>query len=388
MTPCACERTKPNGEPWRKSAYFMSVGEHSCRARRAETESRDRPAPRSMSGPPIGYPNRIYLFADTGRTGNSLAVAPGGIMGVRDDRSDKPHASTERSIRRACIFYSDSAENHGRSLWVEECAGRTYAECFVLLGTGNREIVGPLRVFYAQIHFNSQIRYGANPLIIPLFSTVNGVRRQLAIHTGKWTRDQRQDFEQRIRRHVEEGRKAHRPGEPALRPWIFFVGCEKVYDQVEFRAELHPGIESLLCRMPRQQRRFRSSAFGAMTWKTSSEVLQPASSLPNTVESDIEPSEAHPALPVILAVPGALSAPANDPTQAAPDEIVKRIDVRIRGPHSETPEPETTRLGGPTPAHKPDNVSVLIEPAPAAAARGKPAHKSKLRRFFLWIVGW
>ena len=285
MAPRACERVRPDGGLWLKSAYFTSEGKHADDCRPAP-EPHEQSLPNSTSGAPVSFPSEIYLFTDLSKPGAAALLSE---RRAGHDWSDSFHDSRERSIRRACMFYAEDAANHSRRLWVQRCAGNSYAECFVLLGTGFQEIVGPLRIFYGQIHFRSPIRYDAEPLVIPLMSYVGGVQRQLEIHTGSWTSSQRNDLVERIYEHVEDGRSAHWHGDKSRRPWIFFVSCEEIYDQITFQVDLYAGIETLFCLMPRQQRRFRPSAFSSP--RPSSEAAQPEGPAPyDTIEPNAEQS--------------------------------------------------------------------------------------------------
>lgn len=422
MEPRACEPTKPDGEKWGKSAYFTTVGKHApdCRPPDLDQEPRERPIPRSISGHPVDYPSRVNLF--------SVPVSSGGPtepdeVGIAIDRDNKLHASSTRSLWRACEYYAADAQNHSKPLWIQGCAGHSYAECFVLLGTGGHEIVGPRRVFYGQVRFMTPIDYDAEPLVVPLFSPVGGVHRRLLIHTTTWTRDQRQDFQRRMRSHVEEGTRVHRPGGRVPRPWIFFVSREERFDQIEFHAHLHVGLDTLVCQMPYQQRKLRQSATFDRT----------------TGHSHGGQTPTEPSIPIVEPVPEPLpetvwGLPAEDGAVRAVEatgcekaeevraeltdpEICGIADLPVGAPTGKVaegslddPEQDTGDGEEAMPDYERSEASVLVELSSAAASRvedasgawssdGLPhaamlphpserAPKGKLRNFFSWVFGW
>jgi hypothetical protein len=133
---------------------------------------------------------------------------------------------------------------------------------FVRVGTGGPEIPGHQRIFYGEVRFMAPIDYNAEPLAVPLLSTVWREPRSVVIATEHWLPDERRDFRSRLRKAVEACRAARREGEKR-HPWLFFVSREVTFDQLEFHADLEPGIDVLVCAMPRQQRRLRQSAWHA-----------------------------------------------------------------------------------------------------------------------------
>jgi hypothetical protein len=172
------------------------------------------------------------------------------------------HTTSRDTIRDACHHYIESSDNHEHSLVIEDCDGQTYAECFVLVGTGGAELVGSRRVFYAQVKFTAAINYDAEPLVIPLFSTLMGAQRRLVIDTAGWNPEEQRDFREDLRKAVLNAKAAFFARE-LVRPWVFFVSTEEYLDQNVFYADLYPGLDTFVCEMPPQQRRFRPTFFRA-----------------------------------------------------------------------------------------------------------------------------
>ena len=125
---------RPDGGLWLKSAYFTSEGKHADDCRPAP-EPHEQSLPNSTSGAPVSFPSEIYLFTDLSKPGAAALLSE---RRAGHDWSDSFHDSRERSIRRACMFYAEDAANHSRRLWVQRCAGNSYAECFVLLVPDSR----------------------------------------------------------------------------------------------------------------------------------------------------------------------------------------------------------------------------------------------------------
>ena len=259
MTPCAWKPLNRDGVPYQRSPYFRAEPAHSPLCVAWRSDARERSTPESTVGYAADYPNRVVLFPAPQGSHSAPKNEPDGSepcgIAVRET-----HASWTRSIRKACEFYVASAEHHRRSLRVDGCAGATYGECFVRLGTGERKIVGRQWIFYDQIWLKDWIDLDVEPLVLPLMSTVSGVHRTLTIHTMGWPENHRRDLRRRFRAALREGKAAYRQGAKDHRPWIFFVGREELYDQTGFQADLQPGVEVLVCTMPRQQRAFRLSA--------------------------------------------------------------------------------------------------------------------------------
>jgi hypothetical protein len=338
----ACEPLNPDGnKPWKVAAYFKSDEDHSpdCQAWRVNRSPQGRPEPVSTMGNSVGYPNRVYLFSDPPQRRASVPLTSDAGAETAYDGSDRLHNSRSRGIGAACAFYAEDAANHLRSLWVQGCAGRTYAECFVLLGTGDEKIVGTRRIFYDQIHFRSRIDYDGEPLRITLLSTVRGVHRVVSIHTRTWSLDQRKDFKKQLRMHAGEGRRLHRPNEKVPRPWIFFVSTEEVFDQTEFDVYPHPGVHLRVCVLPRQQRRFRPSAF---TRQPNQEKVSPYPPV-GSIWPGVQPPEAE-----------AMSAMRVQPPEADADVELTDIDTAEREieaepqlDEDEVAEPETIEAATP-----------------------------------------
>ncbi len=260
MTPCAWKPLNRDGEPYQRSPYFRAEPAHSPLCVAWRSDARERSTPENTVGYAADYPNRVVLFPTPPRDSHSAAKNEADVSEPCGIAVRETHASWTRSIRKACEFYVASAEHHQRSLRVDGCGGATYGECFVRLGTGDRKIVGRQWIFYDQIWLKDWIDLDVEPLVLPLMSTVSGVHRTLTIDTMRWPESHRRDLRRCFRAVLREGKAAYRQGKKDHRPWIFFVGREELYDQTKFQADLQPGVEVLVCTMPRQQRAFRPSA--------------------------------------------------------------------------------------------------------------------------------
>src|SRR3712207_3341732 len=166
-------------------------------------------------------------------------------------------------MREACEYYVDHPDQHWRPLRVDRSPGATYGDCFVRLGTGEREGVGRNWIFYDEIRFKGWLDLDVEPLVLPLLSSVNNVPRRVVVPTAHWLPNYQRAFRRQLKAALIVGRIAHRKGRRE-RPWIFFFGREESFDQLEFRAELQPGVELLVRAMPRLQWDYRPSAHFVM----------------------------------------------------------------------------------------------------------------------------
>ena len=89
-------------------------------------------------------------------------------------------------------------------------------------------------------------------------------------------------------------RKREPYNEKVARPSIFFVSSEEVFDQTEFEAYLNPGVDLRVCVMPRQQRKFRPSAFGDRLRQPNQQQIRPDLRLVDGVEPEIQTHETQP----------------------------------------------------------------------------------------------
>lgn len=261
---------KDKGKPFERPPYFRRLAEHvpDCWAMLEDgREGTSGEATENEPSYPLEYPEKVTFTRPVrgrARTGKLEAVDEGWLSAVEAFRpaERKLRSLSRDTIRDACRHYIESADNHQHALVVEDCDGTTYAECFVLVGTGGSELVGSRRVFYAQVRFTALIDYSAEPLVIPLFSTLSGAPRRLVVETAEWSEEEQRDFRADLRKAVAKAKAAFYQRQPQ-RPWVFFVSTEWYLDQDAFYADLYPGLDTFVCDMPKQQRAFRSSFFRA-----------------------------------------------------------------------------------------------------------------------------
>jgi hypothetical protein len=109
------------------------------------------------------------------------------------------------------------------------------------------------------------------------------------------------------------------------RPWIFFVSSEEVFDQTEFEAYLNPGVDLRVCVMPRQQRKFRPSAFGDRLRQPNQQEIRPDLRLVDGVEPEIQTHETEP----VFAREESDAAPQARPSESDPAPRAELIGVNI-----------------------------------------------------------
>jgi hypothetical protein len=106
----------------------------------------------------------------------------------------------------------------------------------------------------------TRIDLACNPLVLPLhypdWKDTKKIR-YLVIDTTAWGEAQRRAFVEKLEQTLDEGRKAFK-AHVFERAWVFFVGVELVYNQVEFKFTLpEAAITAFVCNMPLQQRAVR-----------------------------------------------------------------------------------------------------------------------------------
>ena len=304
MIPCAWERPNASGDfcyedgrPYRRIPYFRADPVPHIKGCKASlySGSPDRSEPENSIGSPVEYPNRVILFSVPNHDGSSSSDESASRQPLTVD-NDRRHARWSHGIREACEFYIDQPDQHWCSLRVDRCPGATYDKCFVRLGTGEPMDAGRNWIFYDEIRlFGSWIDLDAEPLVLPLLGTVNKVSRRLVVPTSRWLPGYRHEFRQRLKAGLMEGRAAYKEGR-GQRPWIFFFGQEKVYDQIEFSAHIQPGVEVLVRAMPRLRWNYRPSAtFVKSNWqRPSGENNQPQPPSTDANRAAIDPPAREP----------------------------------------------------------------------------------------------
>jgi hypothetical protein len=379
MVPCAWERPNEKGKfcnedgvPYQRPPYFRAEPAHvkGCNAS-LQSAPRDRPTPEIHIGHAVDYPNRVILFQSPQRL-SSHHPDKQGEPEKRDECTDRRHARWTRSIQEVCEYYADHPEQHWRSLRVDRCQGITYDECFVKLGTGERKNVGRNYIFYDEIRFKDWIVMDAEPVVLPLLSSVNGVSRRLVVPTAHWLPNYQRAFRRQLKTALKEGRAAHREGR-RQRPWIFFFGREESYDQIEFRAELQPGVEVLVCAMPRLHWNYRPSARFVMPTRRQppyGDYVQPETSPRVTfVEPSKEPTE-------VDAVEQSVEteAPISDIIEPALHQLPEPARTEAEVPPSEVLKREVATAGELIPACGSDEIPApVVDPAAIEWAEGDRA---------------
>jgi hypothetical protein len=130
----------------------------------------------------------------------------------------------------------------------------------VKLGTGDESLVGLTKILYSQIRVMTRIDLACNPLVLPLhypdWKDTKKIR-YLVIDTTAWGEAQRQAFVETLEQTLHEGRNAFK-AQVFERAWVFFVGAERVYNQVEFEFTLpEAAVAAFVCNMPPQHRPIR-----------------------------------------------------------------------------------------------------------------------------------
>ena len=176
---------------------------------------------------------------------------------------------------------------------------------------GEHNGVGRNWIFYDEIRlFGAWIDVGAEPLVLPLLGAAHNVPRRLVIATSHWLPNYQREFRRQLKVGLTEGRAAYKDGRPE-RPWIFFFGQEKGYDQIEFSTGIQPGVELLVRAMPRLRWDYRPSDLQEVrSQRPPSENAGPESPLVDAITPDLEPAESHE--PTIPAVEAADDRPSED----------------------------------------------------------------------------
>jgi hypothetical protein len=398
MIPCAWKPLNDKGEQYKKSPYFRAEPAHAPECEAWRSDACERPIAAGGMGLAADYPNRVILSRAPPRSCRRIPENEVDESDLPLREIGKTHASWARSIRRACEYYAESADHHVRSLRVDGCTGATYSECFVRLGTGDRRTLGRRWIFYDQIRFKSWLDLDAEPIVLPLLSSVSGGHRTLAIHTADWPENDRRDLRRRLMTALREGRAAHQRGEKK-RPWIFFVGTEDSYDQTKFKVDAQPGVEVLVCTMPGQKWAFRPSARFPWTAKRAygeAATPDPRGSDPaeraagghpgRSMETNISPPSgsmaAHRAWqdPVTRVPPGGGDGvPPNEPqgtgASLSPPPQAEAEDTAE--PTTELPHPEADADGAP--AQSPEEDEMDVEHAPADTRQTQARHGAGVR---------
>ena len=308
------------GLPANQPPHFRAEEGHStnCNASRRAVQ-RDQAHPEYRLGIPTDYPARVKFFRE--RSGASRSDVRTPDDGPGSDDPDRPRARSIYRIREACEYYADNPAEHGRRLRIEFCSGSTYRQCFVRLGTGEHGNVGKAWIFYDQIWFTDfiNLRAGTETFELPLLTTVRGEPRRLVVRTSKWLPRHREKFRQRLLVAIR-GAKAALAEKRPERPWIFFHGSEAVFNQLEFEADLQPGVDVLMRDLPwTWNLRLRN---GYRRGKRRQPFQDPA--VPDLSQTDVIAAHAEQPGPAVPLVPD-VSMPVSADKQAEPE--VPAVDV-------------------------------------------------------------
>jgi hypothetical protein len=264
MIPCAWSPEKKDGSKYLRTPYFRTHPDHKhqpeCTGTEAQHGGSGDKVAELQSGPPKELPTRVRLT----KAAPHLLQASSLSSHVDDEEPEhgmsRPHEHTSRSILAACQCYVAYPKKRWTRLHVDFCDGNRYRDVFVQLGTGDKSLVGSTRILYSQIHVMTRIDLACNPLVLPLhypdWKDTKKIR-YLVIDTTAWGEAQRRAFIEKLDQTLREGRKAFKPN-VFERAWVFFVGAERVYNQVEFEFTLpEAAITAFVCNMPRQHRPVR-----------------------------------------------------------------------------------------------------------------------------------
>jgi hypothetical protein len=264
MIPCAWLPEKKDGSKYLRTPYFRTHPGHEHKPQCTGTEpqhggSGDK-VPELRSGPPKELPTWVRLKKDSPHLLQAPSFSPHVDDEKRAHEMSRPHEHTTRSILAACQCYVAYPKKRWTRLHVDFCNGHTYQDVFVQLGTGDESLVGSTRILYSQIRVMTRIDLACNPLVLPLhypdWKDTKTIR-YLAIDTTSWGEAQRQAFIEKLRQTLREGREAFK-AHVFERAWVFFVGSEHIYNQVEFEFTLpEAAITAFVCNMPREHRPIR-----------------------------------------------------------------------------------------------------------------------------------
>jgi hypothetical protein len=264
MTPCAWLPKKKDGSNYLRTPHFRTHAGHKHHSQCTGTEvqhggSGDK-VPELQSGPPKELPTRVLLTKASPR----LLQVPSLSSHVDDEEPEhgmsRSHEHTTHSILAACQCYVAYPKKRWTRLHVEFCQGNSYRDVFVQLGTGDESLVGSTRILYSQIRVMTRIDLACNPLVLPLhypdWKDTKKIR-YLVIDTSAWGEAQRRAFIEKLDQTLHEGRNAFK-AHAFDRAWVFFVGAERVYNQIEFEFTLpEAAITTFVCDMPLQHRPVR-----------------------------------------------------------------------------------------------------------------------------------
>jgi hypothetical protein len=264
MIPCAWLPEKKDGSKCLRTPYFRTHPDYEhqpqCTGTEAQHGGSGDKVPALRSGPPKELPTRVLLAKASPR----LLQAPSLSSHVDDEEPahemSRSHEHTTHSILAACQCYVAYPKKRWTRLHVDFCNGNSYRDVFVQLGTGDDSLVGSTKILYSQIHVMRQIDLACNPLVLPLhfpdWQDSKKIRR-LVIDTKAWGEAQRRAFLEKLDQTLHEGRSALN-AHVFDRAWVFFVGAEIVYNQVEFKFTLpEAAITAFVCNMPRHHRPVR-----------------------------------------------------------------------------------------------------------------------------------
>jgi hypothetical protein len=354
MSACAWdERSKP----WKVSPYFRQklpsvphvpncyvhgLEELAARGRKERIQGE--------MGFPVPYPSKVILeprpvevsIDDTDPDTVGKPGHPPGNPGLNNRRM---HHQTHRSIRAVCQFYVDFPYDRDLPLEVQGCDGSTFNEVFVRLGTGGDELIGSQRILYGEVKFKAQPNFDSDVIVLELMSTVlapddRECNRRVKIDMTGWGKPYKRYLRQQIAEMLDKAEDAHREikkkksenprysGKPP-RPWIFFVGTESVFNQIDFDGGSAPSIAFIFCKMPKDTyRAFRRPRHEPRPPRGVQPPMPPRR--PAEPQPIIVPQP--PALPQQPAVARANNAPARQPAAAPPANNAPTQPVRAPAP--------------------------------------------------------
>ena len=328
MRPVAWRSVNPETKAlYEVPAHFRRAEDHRPGCNGLRSTSADKPRADVDNAPYYldGYISKVILFEEMRSV--ELRYLAEDIADLQDEGDPVRRARRDRDIRRASEFYTNSPDDRRARLSVQTCSGRTYEDVFVRLGTGDEALPGR-RIYYGEIRYRSAINLSGERIVVPLMSAVWGEPMLVTIDMAGWRSDRQADLRKRLGDILSECWSA-RAHDKKSRPWIFFVGTEDVYDQVEFTALIEPGLHMLIANMPLQQRSFRRSLFGK------------AQEMPSTPEAPISEETAPDPIDDFWPTPDADEPPHDD----------EWSDIVADAPSNlPEPPPEETELPLPAPA--------------------------------------
>ena len=266
------------GVPARQPPHFRAESGHKpgCEVS-FHSKPHDHVPPEYRLGVPTDYPAWVKLSREPPRQRRPRqeewedATLP--------DDPDLRRPRPTYGIGEVCEYYADHLDEHWKRLRVESCPGATYDECFVRLGTGNHKGVGRNWIFFDQLWLGGYINLKAEPLVLPLLTTVYGEPRRLLVRTSEWPNGFRRAFEDRLLEAIIEARKAIRERGPH-RAWIFFYGRETDFNQIEFDVAFEPGVDVLVRHLPQHWNLRPGNAYRAKRRPLISDAVSPEPDAP------------------------------------------------------------------------------------------------------------